>query len=144
MSTTGTFATTPTVTTQTGTTQTVTLAIGGMTCASCAARIEKKLNKLDGVDASVNFATEEAAVAFDATRFAVADLIRTVEGTGYTAAPPRAEARDDAQTRALWARLVVAIALGIPLVVSAMVPPARFGGWVWLALALSAPVVFWS
>ncbi len=122
----------------------VRLEIGGMTCASCAARIERKLNKLEGVEASVNFATEEAAVAFDPGSLTVADLIRTVEDTGYTAAPPRAKADGDDPTRALRTRLLVAIVLSIPLVVLAMVPPARFGGWEWVALVLSAPVVFWS
>jgi Cu+-exporting ATPase len=122
----------------------VRLEIGGMTCASCAARIERKLNKLDGVEASVNFATEEAAVAFDPGRFTVADLVKTVEDTGYTAELPRPEAREDDPARALRARLVVAIALSIPLVVLAMVPPAQFADWEWLAFALSAPVVFWS
>ena len=122
----------------------VRLEIGGMTCASCAARIERKLNKLDGVEASVNFATEEAAVAFDAARLSVADLIKTVEQTGYTAELPRANADEDDPTRPLRRRLLVAIALGVPLMVLAMVPPTRFDGWEWLALVLSAPVVFWS
>ena len=123
----------------------VRLELGGMTCASCASRIERKLNKLEGVEASVNFATEEAAVAFDASRFTVADLIKTVEATGYSAALPNAGADDnDDPTRPLRIRLTVAIALSVPLVVMAMVPPTRFAGWEWLALALSAPVVFWS
>jgi len=122
----------------------VRLEIGGMTCASCAARIERKLNKLDGVAASVNFATEEAAVTFDHHRLTVADLIKTVEATGYTAALPEPDEADDDPTRPLRTRLLVAIALGVPLVVLAMIPPARFGGWEWLALVLSAPVVFWS
>ncbi len=120
------------------------LAIGGMTCASCAARIERKLNKLDGVEASVNFATEEAAVAFDPTKFTVGDLISTVEQTGYTAEPPRAGAADDDPTKPLRTRLIAASALSVPLVVLAMVPPTRFSGWEWLAFALSAPVVFWA
>ena len=118
--------------------------IGGMTCASCAARIERKLNKLDGVEATVNYATEEAAVAFDPTRFELADLIKTVEATGYTAALPADGPADDDPTRPLRNRLIVATALSIPLVVFAMAPPARFAGWEWLAFALSAPVIFWS
>jgi Cu+-exporting ATPase len=122
----------------------VRLEIGGMTCASCAARIERKLNKLEGVEATVNYATEEAAVAFDPERFELADLIKTVEATGYTAALPAVEAADDDPTRPLRNRLTVAILLSIPLVVFAMVPPAQFGGWEWLAFALSAPVIFWS
>ena len=127
-----------------GSEERVRLEIGGMTCASCAARIERKLNKLDGVAATVNFATEEAAVSFDAVHLTVADLIRTVEATGYTAAVPRSDAGEDDPTRPLRTRLLVAIVLSVPLVALAMVPPARFGGWEWLAFVLSAPVVFWS
>ena len=122
----------------------VRLEIGGMTCASCAARIERKLNKLEGVEVSVNFATEEAAVTFHPNHLTVDDLIKTIEDTGYTAALPQMEPHEDDPTRPLRKRLLVAIALSIPLVVLAMVPPARFGGWEWLALVLSAPVVFWS
>ena len=122
----------------------VRLEVGGMTCASCAARIERKLNKLEGVEASVNFATEEAAVAFDPARLTVVELIETVEQTGYTAELHGAAADDEDPIRPLRRRLVVAIVLSVPLVVFAMAPPARFGGWEWLALVLSAPVVFWS
>ena len=105
----------------------VRLELGGMTCASCASRIERKLNKLEGVEASVNFATEEAAVAFDGNRFTVADLIKTVEDTGYTAALPHAGAdKDGDPTRPLRIRLTVAIVLSVPLVAMAMVLPARF------------------
>ncbi|HZO50225.1 MAG TPA: heavy metal translocating P-type ATPase [Gaiellaceae bacterium] len=134
--------------TETATRERVRLEIGGMTCASCAARIERKLNRLDGVEASVNYATEEAAVTFDPTRVDLDRLIRTVEATGYTAAPPRARrvadetGEDDA--RALRRRLAVATLLSAPLVVLAMAPPARFAGWEWLALVLAAPVVLWS
>ena len=120
------------------------LEIGGMTCASCAARVERKLNKLDGVTASVNFATEEAAVSFDPARFAVGELIAAVEATGYTAALPHARDVDDDPTRPLRLRLSVAVALSVPLVVLAMVPPAQFAGWEWLAFALSAPVILWA
>ena len=133
---------------QTAAPERVRLEIGGMTCASCAARIERKLNKVDGVAATVNYATEEAAVSFDPTRVDVDTLIEAVAATGYTAAPPRAavdaEQAADGETRALRTRLVVAALLSAPLVVLAMVPPARFGGWEWLALVLSAPVVLWS
>jgi P-type Cu+ transporter len=122
----------------------VRLEIGGMTCASCAARVERKLNKLDGVTASVNFATEKAAVSFDPARVAVADLIEAVEATGYTAALPLARDEDVDATRPLRIRLTVAVVLSVPLVVLAMVPPARFGGWEWLAFALSAPVILWA
>jgi len=133
---------------QTAAPERVRLEIGGMTCASCAARIERKLNKVDGVAATVNYATEEAAVSFDPTRVDVDTLIEAVAATGYTAAPLRAaldaEQAADGETRALRTRLVVAALLSAPLVVLAMVPPARFGGWEWLALVLSAPVVLWS
>ena len=122
----------------------VRLEIGGMTCASCAARIERKLNKLDGVEATVNYATDEAAVVFDADRFAVDDLIEVVEATGYTAARLQTGPRDDGTTRTLLHRLQLAVLLSVPLVALAMIPPAQFAGWEWLALALSAPVVFWS
>jgi len=122
----------------------VRLEIGGMTCASCAARVERKLNKLEGVTASVNFATEEAAVSFDPARVAVDELIEAVEATGYTAALPHAHDEDDDPTRPLLLRLAVAAVLSVPLVVLAMVPPARFAGWEWLAFALSAPVILWA
>ncbi len=122
----------------------VRLDIGGMTCAACAARIERKLNKLDGVEASVNFATDQATVAYDGSRLSVADLIKTVEDTGYTAALPSAHEHAVDSTDALRRRLVLAIALSIPLVVMAMIPPAQFAGWEWVAFALSAPVIFWS
>jgi Cu+-exporting ATPase len=122
----------------------VRLEIGGMTCASCAARVERKLNKLDGVTASVNFATEEAAVSFDPARVAVADLIEAVEATGYTAALPHAHDEDDDPTRPLRLRLAVAVVLSVPLVVLAMIPPAQFAGWEWVAFALSAPVILWA
>jgi Cu+-exporting ATPase len=122
----------------------VRLAVGGMTCASCAARIERKLNKLDGVVASVNFATDEAAVSFDPARASVETLIAAVEATGYTAALPEEHAVDDDPTRPLKRRLVVAVLLSLPLVLLAMVPPLQFSDWEWLALALSAPVIGWS
>jgi P-type Cu+ transporter len=129
----------------TATAERVRLEIGGMTCASCAARIERKLNKLEGVQATVNYATGEAAVSFDPARFDVGALVDVVEATGYTAAPPRAAGEaGESEARMLWLRLVVAVLLSVPLVVFVAVPPARFGGWEWLALALSAPVVLWA
>ena len=126
----------------------VRLEIGGMTCASCASRIERKLNKLEGVKATVNYATEEAAVSFDPTRVDVDTLVAAVETTGYTAAPPRAgldaQQADEGEAAMLRLRLVVAALLSIAPVLFVVVPPARFDGWEWLALALSAPVVLWA
>ena len=128
----------------------VTLDLQGMTCASCAATIARKLNKLDGVEASVNYATEQAAVSFDATRIAVEDLVRAVEAAGYGAALPHAAgdvsqaAETERATRLLRRRLWVAAALSAPLVFLAMIEPLQFSGWEWLALALSTPVVFWA
>jgi Cu+-exporting ATPase len=126
----------------------VRLEIGGMTCASCASRIERKLNKLAGVEATVNYATDEAAVTFDPSRVDVDALVAAVEATGYTAAPPRAaldaEQAGESEARMLRLRLVVAALLSIAPVAFVVVPPARFAGWEWLALAFSAPVVLWA
>jgi P-type Cu+ transporter len=125
-------------------TQTVELAIGGMTCASCAARIEKKLNRLDGVTATVNLATERARVSFPA-RLRAEDLISAVERTGYTAALPAAHtdaAEPDDEAASLRWRLLVSLALAIPVAVLAMVP--RFPDRQWLSLALATPVVVWA
>ena len=130
------------------------LDLEGMTCASCAARIEKKLNALDGVEATVNFATEQATVRCDSS-VTVDQLLGAVESVGYHAhrAAPAHEAHDekagghvhhDESARALRRRLVVAIALTTPVALLAMVPPLRFGGWEWAALVLSTPVVFYS
>jgi Cu+-exporting ATPase len=115
-----------------------------MTCASCATRIERKLNKLEGVEASVNYATEQATVSYDPAQAAVDDLIRAVEAAGYRASiEARAEA-DDARARRLRTRLAVAAVLTAPLVVLAMVPPLQFDGWELLAFALATPVVLWA
>jgi P-type Cu+ transporter len=128
----------------------VRLEIEGMTCASCAARIEKKLNKLDGVKASVNYATEEASVAFDPARVELEQLIRTVEAIGYGAALPRAAAdvtqadEPNDALRTIRHRLVGAALLTAPLTLLQLVPPLQFSGWEWLALALATPVVFWA
>jgi Cu+-exporting ATPase len=133
--------------------QAVELSIGGMTCASCAARVEKKLNKLDGVTATVNFATEKAAVSFPGTMIPD-DLIEVVERTGYTAAlpappaepaagaGPAGEGRDE--TAALRQRLLVSLLLAVPVVMLAMVPALQFRNWQWLSLALAAPVAVWG
>ena len=117
---------------------TETLALQGMTCASCAARIERSLNKLDGVQATVNFATETATVSFDPLRVEESDLIGAVERIGYHAARERAHEHPAPPTR-----LLLALALTIPLAVIAMISPFHFLHWQWVALALSTPVVFW-
>ncbi|MFF2249134.1 heavy metal translocating P-type ATPase [Streptomyces sp. NPDC058142] len=131
----------------------VELAIGGMTCASCAARIEKKLNRMDGVEATVNYATEKAKVTF-ADGVVVANLIATVEATGYTAQePPRtvgeeaegAEPDTSADPLApLRQRLVTAVVLAAPVVAMAMIPALQFAYWQWLSLTLTAPVVTYA
>ena len=127
-------------------TETVRLDLEGMHCASCAARIEKKLNELDGVSATVNLVTEQATVHSD-PEIRVEQLIAAVESTGYGARP--VEAADahhhhDEPLRVLTRRLVVAVALSVPVALLAMVPPLRFSHWEWVALALSTPVVFYS
>ncbi|MGY1822110.1 heavy metal translocating P-type ATPase [Geodermatophilus sp. SYSU D00079] len=124
------------------------LAIGGMTCASCAARIEKKLNRLDGVTATVNYATEKARVSYGGA-VTPAELIATVEKTGYTATlpqPPRAEAEpaEDDPVGPLRRRLVVSTLLTVPVVAMAMVPALQVTYWQWLSLTLAAPVVVWG
>jgi Cu+-exporting ATPase len=115
----------------------VELELEGMTCAACAARIERKLNRLEGVEASVNFATERAAVRHD-ERVAVEDLVRAVEAAGYRASPPGA---GPAPSSTLGGRLLLATGLTLPVAALAMLPPLRFDGWEWVALALSTPVV---
>ncbi|WP_435131349.1 heavy metal translocating P-type ATPase [Actinacidiphila sp. bgisy144] len=132
-----------------------------MTCASCAARIEKKLNRMDGVTASVNYATEKARVEY-AGGVAVDDLIATVEATGYTAelppppaapaptAGPRAADGGDpaaapgAELTTLRQRLTTAVVLGLPVVLLSMVPAWQFTNWQWLALTLASPVVVYA
>ncbi|MEO3821460.1 heavy metal translocating P-type ATPase [Plantactinospora sp. B24E8] len=126
------------------------LAIGGMTCASCASRIEKKLNRLDGVTATVNYATEKATVDYD-NGHTPDDLIAVVEKTGYTASlPPPPRPAGDAtpepgspvdELRTLRTRLWVSLVLTVPVVVLAMVPAWQFTYWQWLSLTLAAPVV---
>ena len=121
----------------------VELAIEGMTCASCAARIEKRLNRLDGVEASVNYASEHAAVCFDQGQVSVPDLIAAVEGAGYHAALPREALGEDDPAGRLRFRLLVAAVVSVPLVLMAMVPAVRFSGWEWVSFGLATPVVFW-
>ncbi|HET6300900.1 heavy metal translocating P-type ATPase [Microbacterium sp.] len=127
------------------------LEIGGMTCASCAARIEKRLNRLDGVVASVNYATEKAVVEGPPGLLDPAALIDEVEKAGYTAsvpAPPADERDgrepDDPELTSLRQRLIGAIVLSVPVVVLAMVPALQFTYWQWASLTLAAPVVVWA
>jgi Cu+-exporting ATPase len=119
------------------------LAIGGMTCASCATRVEKKLNKLAGVTATVNFATETASVSFP-DALAVTDLIAVVEATGYSAQVADGTGQRSVADAMAQLRLVVSALLAIPVTVLAMVPAAQFPGWQWEALVLAAPVVTWG
>jgi Cu+-exporting ATPase len=120
------------------------LEVGGMTCASCAARVEKKLNELAGVSANVNYATELASVAYDQDRVRLPDLVRAVERAGYTAAlPSEADAKADL-VRPLRNRLLLSLALTVPLLLLSMAPPLQFADWGWLALALATPIVLWA
>ncbi|MFH0519548.1 heavy metal translocating P-type ATPase [Streptomyces sp. M41] len=147
----------------------VELRIGGMTCASCAARVEKRLNRMDGVRATVNYATEKAKVSYS-TEIQVADLIATVERTGYTAeepTPPRPapletpadphkapegpedpegpEAAADAPELASYRRrFTVSALLAVPVILLSMIPALQFDNWQWLALTLASPVVVWG
>jgi P-type Cu+ transporter len=127
----------------------VELAIGGMTCASCANRIERKLNKLDGVTATVNYATEKARVeAPEGIDPSV--LVAQVEAAGYTAELPRPAASqqeaapEDDPTRPLRNRLITSAVLAVPVIVLAMVPAWQFTYWQWISLALAGPVVTWA
>ncbi|MFF2846518.1 heavy metal translocating P-type ATPase [Streptomyces sp. NPDC058001] len=142
------------MTTRTSASAEVELAIGGMTCASCAARIEKKLNRMDGVTATVNYATEKAKVSF-AEGVSVGDLISTVEATGYTAEKPASrdarsedggddDVRADDELRPLRQRLFTAVALAVPVIAMAMAPALQFEYWQWLSLTLTAPVVTYA
>ncbi|MFL5935304.1 MAG: heavy metal translocating P-type ATPase [Gaiellaceae bacterium] len=115
-----------------------------MTCASCAARIERTLNKLDGVEAAVNYATETAAVSYDRSVATPDALVAAVESVGYHAAPAHAHSEHEHDHDARPTRLLVALVLAAPLVLLAMVPPLQFRGWEWVSLALATPVVFWS
>ncbi|WP_314175385.1 heavy metal translocating P-type ATPase [Streptomyces winkii] len=151
--------------------QRVELSIGGMTCASCAARVEKKLNRMDGVSASVNYATEKARISY-ADAVSVDDLIATVERTGYSAHPPQPRAAEpetapgpdrepldgaarpddgdaaagpgQGELAALWQRFLITLVLSVPVVLLSMVPPLQFDNWQWLSLVLAAPVVVWG
>jgi Cu+-exporting ATPase len=121
------------------------LEIGGMTCASCASRIEKKLNRMDGVTATVNYATEKASVTVADPAVSAADLIATVEKTGYTAAVPTPEtAEAPRESDPLRTRLLVSLILTIPVIALAMVPAWPFENCQWLSLTLAAPVVVYG
>ncbi|MFI8632970.1 heavy metal translocating P-type ATPase [Microbacterium sp. NPDC077663] len=123
----------------------VELDISGMTCASCATRIERKLNKMPGVEASVNYATEKARVRADGVD--TAQLIATVEAAGYAATVPAPEpevGEPEDETRPLRRRLLISAALSLPVAVLSMVPALQFEYWQWLALTLAAPVAVWG
>ncbi|GAA5165892.1 heavy metal translocating P-type ATPase [Amycolatopsis dongchuanensis] len=124
------------------------LAIGGMTCASCAMRIERKLNRLDGVTASVNYATEKAKVSFPAG-LDPATLVEQVEAAGYTATLPQVETPEsekdtDDPARSLRQRLIGSVVLSVPVIVLAMIPALQFTYWQWISLTLAAPVAGWA
>ena len=125
------------------------LPIEGMTCASCATRIEKRLNKLEGVEATVNYATENAAVTFDPARVAPEDLVAAVEAAGYHAKLAPQGVAPEEQTEVdpaapLRRRLLVSAALSLPVLLLAMIEPLQFDHWQWLSLQLATPVVLWG
>jgi Cu+-exporting ATPase len=125
----------------------VELELTGMTCAACANRIERTLNKLDGVTANVNYATERASVDFDAARVSPDQLVDAVSGIGYGALLPNAlPDTDPADDRLadLRKRMVLALVLGVPVLLLSMVPSLQFRGWQWLVLVLATPVAVWS
>jgi P-type Cu+ transporter len=124
------------------------LVVGGMTCGSCAARVERRLNRLDGVVATVNYATGRAYFASTGRRD-VGELIGVIESVGYTATRPAAQAKDkavgaDPAARALARRLAVCVPLAVAVIALAMVPAAQFAGWQWVSLVLAAPVAVWG
>jgi Cu+-exporting ATPase len=124
----------------------VELPIEGMTCASCAARIERSLNRIEGVTASVNYATEKAAVEFDPARVSADALVAAVEQVGYSVRRelPEADRREDDPTAVLRLRLAFSAALALPVLLLGMVPALQFDYWQWLALQLATPVVLWG
>ena len=127
----------------------VELAIGGMTCAACANRVEKRLNKMEGVTATVNFATEKARVTFEGEPAPLEDLVAQIEKAGYTATVPDPEAEQGAAepedpTRALRNRALVSMLLSVPVILMAMIPALQFTYWQWASLTLAAPVVVWG
>ncbi|MEA2229141.1 MAG: P-type Cu+ transporter, partial [Solirubrobacteraceae bacterium] len=130
------------------------LPIAGMTCASCANRVERGLNRLDGVSATVNYATEKATVTYDPVAVAPEQLVGAVESAGYSAVLPAPETdRDhahaaahdtDGATASLRRRLVLSGVLSVPVLLLSMVPALQFDNWQWLALNLATPVVLWG
>jgi Cu+-exporting ATPase len=132
---------------------TVALDIGGMTCASCAARITKRLNKLDGVEASVNYATEQATVTIP-DGLTIDEVVAEVEAIGYSAKPPAQTAHEaadgndgdapDPELLALRNRLTVAAVLGIPVLLISMINTLQFTNWQWLMFTMASPVVLWA
>src|SRR4051812_5201653 len=144
-------------TTTPGAANDVELAIGGITCASCAARIEKKLNKLEGVTATVNYATEKAKVSYPRT-LTTDELVSVVEATGYSATVPTPQRDDEAPTEAdrddwddrdaeaagWWQRLVVSAVRTAPVLALSMIPALQVDNWQWICLTLASPVVVWG
>ncbi len=125
------------------------LPITGMTCASCANRIERRLNKLDGVSASVNYATEKASVEFDEGMVAPDELLEAVEAAGYRAELPAGGTDTDGEraedsTAPLRQRLIFSAVLSVPVLLVSMVPTFQFDNWQWLALNMATPVVLWG
>ena len=126
--------------------QEVELSLQGMTCAACAARIEKQLNELEGVEAAVNYATETATVVF-AAKVSSSELISAVEAIGYAADIRTAESFDeslDDKLARLWVRLIVCVALSIPVVLISMISALQFDQWQWVAGGISLPIVTWG
>ncbi|SMC74510.1 Cu+-exporting ATPase [Kibdelosporangium aridum] len=129
--------------------QQIELAISGMTCASCANRIERKLNKLDGVTATVNYATEKAKVTFPA-EVDPSVLVQTVEAAGYSATLPQPEELENPEEtggdplRSLRQRLIGSVVLSVPVIALAMIPALQFTYWQWISLALAGPVLVWA
>ncbi len=126
------------------------LPIEGMTCASCANRIERNLNELEGVSATVNFATESARVEYDSGTVAPEELLGAVESAGYGAALPAPEtgqgpkAAEPNATAPLRPRLLLSAALSLPVLLMSMIPPLQFDNWEWLAIGMATPVVLWG
>jgi len=134
--------------TTTAPTERIELPITGMTCASCANRIERKLNKLDGVTASVNYATETASVEYEPAVEAD-QLVAAVEAAGYSVAMPATDgeaepAAQDDPTASLRLRLIICVVLSVPVLAMSMIPALQFDNWQWLSLQLATPVVLWG